>query len=84
MKQSYNFEETPHESLLRERKIALSKLQALRLKGDDSQLENSFDSRYKVAGGPLKIEYDKIRYKIAKKESSPEGVAPLTKRFNPN
>ena len=60
------------------------------MKGDDSILENSFDSRYNVAaasGGPLKIEYDKIRYKIAKKEASPEGgggLAPLTKRFNPN
>jgi hypothetical protein len=68
LKQSHKFEESPHESLLKERKNALSKLQALRLKGDDSQLENSFDSQYKVSGGPLKIEYDKIRYKLAKKE----------------
>jgi hypothetical protein len=83
LKQSHNFEEN-HESIVKDRKSALSKLQALRLKGDDSQLENSFDSRYKVSGGPLKNEYDKIRYKLAKKEQSPEGVAPLTKRFNPN
>jgi len=68
LKKSHNFEETTHESLMKERKSALSKLQALRLKGDDSQLENSFDSRYKVTGGPLKNEYDKIRYKLAKKE----------------
>jgi hypothetical protein len=68
LKQSHNFEETPHESLMKDRKSALSKLQALRLKGDDSQLENSFELHYKVSGGPLKNEYDKIRYKLAKKE----------------
>jgi len=49
-------------------------------------LENSFDSRYKI-GGPFKAEYDKIRYKIVKKETLPEtnGIgSPLTKRFNPS
>ena len=81
LKHSQNLDKESHSN---ERKTELAKIKVLKLNTDDSQLENSFDSRYKMAG-PLKVEYDKLRYKIFKKVTSPEEAAlPLTKRFNPN